>query len=540
MQKRCLIVFCAFMLMFCASFFCLNHLCTKEQLSTAAANQQCYKLKISDVRGTIYDCRNIPLVNYTTKLVAAAVPCAETLTALTPAIYPHQAEELYKKCSLKTPFTIEVFKKIECPYVQIFEVPIRYSGITLAPHIVGYLSGDKSGTSGIEKSYDEYLSHNKQEITMRYNVDATGKLLPGTKQTAVDRTYLKSSGVQLTLDGRIQAIAEETANKHMERGAVIISEVPNCEIRACCSLPSFTPNSVDKYLKDEHSPLLNRAFCSFNLGSVFKLITAAAAMECGIKPETTYNCEGANHVDDAAFKCYHSKAHGTVDMAQAMAHSCNGYFVELIKNMPNDALLKMAKKFHLGDKIILAPYLESSSGKLPTEKDLENIKNLANFSFGQGKLLATPLQIAGIINTIASGGVYSQPKLVQNILGENMKPIKQIENHSEIKSEKVISETTAEKLKIQMKASVDYGTGQKAKPESEEAAGKTSTAQTGIIENGKKIEQSWFAGFFPFEKPKYCVVVLSEAGSGGGESCGPVFKEIADRLKSELPALFMD
>ena len=91
-----------------------------------------------------------------------------------------------------------------------------------------------------------------------------------------------------------------------------------------------------------------------------------------------------------------------------------------------------------------------------------------------------------------------------------------------------------------MKASIDYGTSEKGKPEKTEAAAKTSTAQTGIIEDGKKIEQSWFAGFFPYENPKYSIVVLSEAGSGGGESCGPVFKEITDRMISEIPELFMD
>ena len=89
-----------------------------------------------------------------------------------------------------------------------------------------------------------------------------------------------------------------------------------------------------------------------------------------------------------------------------------------------------------------------------------------------------------------------------------------------------------------MKASVDYGTSQKGKSDYVDCAAKTSTAQTGIIENGKKIEQSWFAGFFPFDNQKYSVVVLSEAGMGGGESCGPVFKEIVDRIFLEFPEIF--
>ena len=89
-----------------------------------------------------------------------------------------------------------------------------------------------------------------------------------------------------------------------------------------------------------------------------------------------------------------------------------------------------------------------------------------------------------------------------------------------------------------MKASMDYGTSSKGLPENISAGAKTSTAQTGIIEDGKRVEQSWFAGFFPYENPKYTVVILSEDGGGGGESCGPVFKEIAERMASELPEIF--
>ena len=100
--------------------------------------------------------------------------------------------------------------------------------------------------------------------------------------------------------------------------------------------------------------------------------------------------------------------------------------------------------------------------------------------------------------------------------------------------ERIISENTANKLKDYMRASVEYGTSLKCQSEFVTAGAKTSTAQTGIVENNKKIEQSWIAGFFPFDKPKYCIVVLSEAGRGGGESCGPVFKEISERITTEI------
>lgn len=540
MYKRILITFIIIMGCFCFSFFILDSISTKENFREAATNQQSYRLNISDVRGTIYDCRNIPLVNRSKKLVAAVIPSMESLTALTSVINDTQKDELYKKCLGNTPFTIEIQKYVECPYIKVFEVPIRYSNVTLAPHIIGYLSNEKKGVCGIEKSYDDYLSSKNKKICIRYDIDASGKILPGGHKIIEDRTYFNSKGIVLNLDSRIQTIAEEIANKYMNRGAVIITEVPDCQIRGCVSLPSFSPNNVGDYLEDKNSPFLNRILCSFNLGSIFKLITSAAALEKGVSEEFLYDCSGVYELKDAKFKCFNCKSHGNINMEQAIAHSCNGYFIELIKNIVSkDELLKMSSKFGLGKELMFAEGINSKEGKLPSSESLSDIKTLANFSFGQGKLLATPLQIAGMINAIASNGIYSKPKLIKGFVGENMKFLNNKFYSDLQKREKIISPKTAKKLKSFMKASVDYGTSSKGRPENVDIAAKTSTAQTGIIEDGKRIEQSWFAGFFPYENPKYSIVVLSEAGNGGGESSGPIFKEIVEKMYQEIPELFL-
>lgn len=524
--------------LFCLSFFWIDKISHEEKLYEAAANQQSYKVKISDIRGSIYDCHGNLLVNNTKKLIASAIPGLESLTALLPVVPENKKAELYKKSSGKSPFNIEVERKVNSPYVKIFEIPIRYYGTPLAPHIIGYLSGDKKGVCGIEKAFDKYLYGENHEIYVKYSVDASGKILPGKSNIIEDKSYLMSKGVALNIDSKIQAIASECANKYIKRGAVIICEVPNCEIRACLSFPSFIPTNVGMSLNDKDSPLLNRAFASFNLGSVFKLITSAAALECGISPDFTYDCQGFNQIEDAKFKCFNSKKHEEVNMEQALAHSCNGYFIELIKKMPYDSVLKMAKKFRLGSPNTLAPEMSSSAGKLPSEESLQDIKTLANFSFGQGKLLASPVQISGVINTIASEGVYSNPKLIKSLVNEAKKENLKILNLIPKEKERIISKKNADIIKSHMKASMDYGTSSKGLPENISAGAKTSTAQTGIIEDGKRVEQSWFAGFFPYENPKYTVVILSEDGGGGGESCGPVFKEIAERMASELPEIF--
>lgn len=546
MYKRILILFTVFMAAFCFSFFSIDFISTKNNLREAASNQQSYKLKISDVRGTIYDCRNIPLVNSHKKLVAAVIPSVESLSILTPVVSEGKKEELYKKCSGNIPFIIEVEKKVESPGVKVFEVPVRYYGVTLAAHVIGYISGDKKGVSGIEKAYDEYLSGKNQSISVKYDIDASGKNLPGGENNIIeDKSYCISKGIVLNIDSRIQAIAEECANKYMNRGAILITEVPDCQIRASASFPSFLPQDVSSYLQDKDSPLLNRTLCSFNLGSIFKLVTSAASLKKGASEEILYDCQGADEVEDVKFKCFNSKKHGLINMEQAIAYSCNGYFIELIKNViSKEDLVNMSREFGLGRELMFAEGINSDSGKLPSIESLDNIKTLANFSFGQGKLLATPLQISALINSIASNGMYTKPKLIKGFAGENMKLLKKDMYLDLQKKERILPESIALKLKSFMKASVDYGTSAKGKPENipenVEVAAKTSTAQTGIIENGKRVEQSWFAGFFPYDKPKYSVVILSEAGSGGGESAGPIFKEIVERMYKEIPEIFIE
>ena len=540
MYKRCLILFGVFMALFCLSFFDLDYISHKNQLKEAASNQQSYKLKIANTRGTIYDCRNQPLINTKTKLIAAVIPSIESLQVLTPVVPNSKISELYKKCSGKTPFIIEITKKIKSPFVKIFEIPIRYSGVTMSPHIIGYLSAEGHGVCGIEKLFDNYLSEKDNEIFIKYDTNASGKILPGIKETEKDRSYLNYKGVKLHIDGRIEAIVEDTANKYITRGAVIVTEVPNCEIRACCSLPTFLPQSVGNYINDNNSPLLNRAMCQYNLGSIFKLITAASALEHGVSPNFEYECMGENLVEDAKFKCFNSKKHGKIKLEEALSESCNGYFIELSKKLPKGALMMTAKQFGLGAPVKLAENLLSSPGQLPTTESLENPKTMANFSFGQGKLLATPLQISAVINTIASGGMYSSPKLIKEVtIGQAPANLSDIFQNPE-KPKRIISESTANILKTCMQSAIENGTAQKGKPETTDAAAKTSTAQTGIVENGKKVERSWIAGMFPVDHPKYCITIFSEDGSGGGESCGPVFKEIIDRMHQEIPEIFIE
>lgn len=527
MLKRIIVFFSSLMIMFCALIFILGSLSGGEQLCSAANNQRSYKLEIASVRGTIYDCKNIPLVNTRCKLIAAVVPEARVIDKLTKIISENALEKIREKFLTRMPFKIEVNKKISDKNIDIFEVPIRFTDITPASHMVGYLSGDDKGISGIEKAYDEILSNNGCKTTIKYSVDALNKLLPGAGKVIENKSYLYSKGVVLNIDKQIQELVEEVGNKYFSKGSIVLCEVPNCEIRAAASFPNFSQKNIVNYLDDKNSPLLNRSLCQYNLGSIFKLVTAAAALESGISEHFKYNCKGFKEVEDYKFRCYNGRIHELLDMEEAVAKSCNGYFIELINHIGREKILNLCNQLGFGAPNELAPGLISAKGNLPDIEKLKNPKVLAHLAFGQGELLATPIQVVAFINAVASKGMYSTPKLVKGLISQSMN----LEPCEYGAQTRVLKESTAEKLKKFMFASLDHGTSNKGKPTKTDAAAKTSTAETGIIVNDKKIEQAWFAGFFPLEKPKYCLVILAESRSGNGsENCGPIFKEIVDEL----------
>lgn len=537
MFKRTLIFFSVMMFFICMFFIRLHDISTGEELYNAAVCQQSYRVKVCDVRGNIYDCRNYPLVNRESKWVATIIPSIQNINEVSKIVCEKDIGKVCEQFKYGHPFVIEVPVRCNNIGIDVFKVPIRYSGLTLAPHIIGYIDGNKNGVCGIEKAYNSFLKDENNAIYVKYNVDASNKVLTGNDKVIDDKSYMMSKGIVLNIDRRIQTLAEEVSNKYISKGAVLITEVPNCEIRASVSLPSFLPQSVSDYLNDKNSPLLNRVLCKYNVGSIFKLVTAAAAIEGGIDEQYSYNCQGGIDVDDVTFHCFNGKPHETINMEQAIAYSCNTYFVDLIKNIDIKNVLNISENVGFGKSQELACDIISTKGYLPSEEELKNEKNRANFSFGQGSLLASPLQISGLINMIASEGEYSEPSLVKGLVNEDLKFV---EDKVPPEKKRVISKETAQKLKKYMRASIDYGTSLKGRPENVEACAKTSTAETGIKVDGRSVIQAWYAGFFPIDKPKYCIVILSEDATGGGESCGPVFKEIVDRMNSDLKELFID
>ena len=172
--------------------------------------------------------------------------------------------------------------------------------------------------------------------------------------------------------------------------------------------------------------------------------------------------------------------------------------------------------------------ISDSSGSLNDIDDLKrNPAALANFSFGQGQVMTTPLQIASMVQCIANGGKRYVPSLIKRTVDKNGKAC-EYESGAAVN---VMSEKSADMLKKCMMATVEYGTGKSAKPNNGICGGKTATAQTGKYdEKGAEYLQAWFAGFIECENGSYSIAVMAENGVTGGVSAAPVFREIANGI----------
>lgn len=529
MHKRVVIFFVTLMSSFCIGMICVYRISLGPSVKKVVANHGNYKVEIAKLRGSIYDCNMEPLTYTTHEKIASVVPSIESIDAFRNILSDSAFQEMLKQISSDSPCKVKVGNiPIVSDDVKVFDVPIRFSDQEIAVHVLGYINSSNEGVCGIEKAYNDYLSNTDSEISVRYNVDAMGKILKSNGGDVINTSYLKNKGVVLTIDKKIQLIAELAAKKFIRKGAIIITEIPSCKIRASVSAPTFSINDLEVSMSDPNSPFINRSTFAFNVGSIYKLVTAATALENGISENYSYTCTGAQDLDGTNFHCSNGIAHGTQTLKEAIAKSCNTYFVDLSKKINPQKLLEMSKAFGLGEKIFIADNFETEAGELPDLRNLSSAYELANLSFGQGDLLATPVQISGLINAIASGGEYVKPSLVEGFVNENRQYIKK----NKIEFNRVISQKTAAYIKSCMIESIESGTSVLGKPEIGGAGAKTATAETGIVKDEHFIYQTWFAGFFPKDHPKYSVIVFVEDGESGGTTCAPVFKFIADKLNS--------
>ncbi|MEW6101444.1 MAG: penicillin-binding protein 2 [Candidatus Omnitrophota bacterium] len=458
---------------------------------------------------------------------------------------PSVAVVLAKDIGLKKAIALEEIK-IDSPGIMVQQRPVRhYPYESLGCHVFGYVNEidrwrltklsdygyktkDLVGFGGIEEKYDYYLR--EEEGGVSFLVDHVGRFV----RLLGYREAVSGKDVQLTLNLKAQKIIEDNLKGH--KGSVIVLEPYSGAIVAMASYPDFSPSSftehrtaeISRVVRDADSPLLNRAISGiYPAGSVFKIIVSCAGLETKkINLNTSFSCAGGTYIGKQEFSCWDT--HGQQSLIPAIAHSCNVFFYKTGIMLGSGTIHDYAVKFGLSRPVPLElPY--EASGFVPSAvwRRIYKFKSwyagdTANLSIGQGDLLVTPLQMARMISVFANGGNLVAPYIVKEVEGKTF-------NRAKRPVSLGLKETTIEYIRegLRLAVSDPKGTASVLSGLPLQAAGKTGTAQAPPGQT-----HAWFAGFFPFQKPKYVLCVFLERG-GPGYAASVIARHIIEAFIQE-------
>lgn len=434
----------------------------------------------------------------------------------------------------------------------------------LAAHLVGYTGSigklptgpinfneplweESEGRAGLEKLYDRQLQGDPGGKRLLFDEKGTKLLEEQTKRPMPGGT------VVTTLNLRWQKHAEKVLRKGCKRGAFVVIDVITGEVLVMASRPTFDLNAFIpgigeadyKALNDDPGqPLFGRAFQSgYPPASTFKPVVALAALNSGtVKENDEIYCPASVRIGDHDFKNWSRVPEGSIDVKRAIARSCNPWFYKVGIDVGQGAFLGLARRLGYGEKTGL-PLIGETSGLVPTnewmlqhEKRRINDGDTANLAIGQGVLLSSPLQVAQAMAGIANGGALPKLQLVRQVQDargrviEASHPEKRIWLGIEPKAVQVVREGMRDVVNS------GYGTGRSAGLSFTELCGKTGTAQWGPPSKEQRL--AWFAGFFPFENPRFAFAVLYEGTPGetvsGGRMAGPMVRDFFEPLKNEI------
>ena len=412
---------------------------------------------------------------------------------------------------------------------------------TLASKVLGFTGADNQGILGLEVKYDEYLQGTNGKILTL--TDARGIEIENAGESRLEP--VNGYDLCLSLDYNIQMYCEQAAKKvctkkSADSVSVIVMNPQNGELMAMVNYPEFDLNDPFTLVGDngeavsaeEKQNLLNKMWrnqCisdTYEPGSTFKIITAAAALEEGVvKLDDAFFCPGYKIVEDIRIRCARTTGHGAETFETGIMNSCNPVFMELGERLGAENFVGYFKQFGL---------LSKTNIDLPGEAETimhktENIGpvELATISFGQSFQI-TPIQLVTTVSSIINGGTRVTPHFgvsVQDADGNTVKTFS-YETH-----ENICTAETSETMRYLLEKVVSEGTGKNAKIEGFSIGGKTATSQTLPRSDHKYI--SSFLGFAPADDPQVLVLVVINDPQGiyyGGTIAAPVAKEIFENI----------
>ena len=543
------------------------------ELQSKAYVQQTADRNINPKRGTIYDTtgKTILAISSTVETVTVnptniSKENKEKVAQALSKIFELDYEKVYKKVSKRS--SIEtIAKKVEKNKTNELRVWLQENNLTtgvnidedtkryypynnLASQIIGFSGSDNQGLDGIEAVYDDELKGTKGKIEKM--TDATGGDIENTSENYVKA--VDGNDLILTIDATIQGIAEKylkeacIENKCTDGGNIVVMNPKTGDILAIAGYPNYNLNEPFEPSTEELKTMWptmsqaekNKTMLSlwrnkavtdtYEPGSVFKLITASAALQEGITTTDKsgeFCCTGGIEIAGVRIKCWrYYRPHGPESLRDALMNSCNPVFIGLGQKLGVHTYYKYLKNYGLLTKTGVDLPGEATSIFLKEEK--VGPVELATIAFGQ-RFEITPIQLATAVSTIANGGIKVTPRIVKQIVNSDTGEVKDIEVKT---GERVISEEHAAEVLSMMESVVALGTGKRGQVKGYRVGGKTGTSEDGV--NTNKYVAS-FLGVAPISDPTVVALVTlydpkGEAGHQGGVVAAPVGGQVLSEI----------
>lgn len=376
-------------------------------------------------------------------------------------------------------------------------------------HAVGYA---ENGRLSVEKEMNMYLSSTSLSLSRRVENNMQGVKDPG-------------NNVYTTFDTRVQKAAVEAMGVY--NGAVIVTEIDTGRILCMVSRPDFDPNKItenwDTFVEDENnSVLVNRATQGlYPPGSTFKIITTLEYIRENPEnyPNYSFDCKGSFTKDDTTISCYGKHNHGSLNLKDSFARSCNSSFANmgvcLDQKSYANTLLSLYFNGALPTSLLHNESHVTMTGDLSTREMMQT-------AIGQGETQVSPLHLNMITAAIANDGIMMEPYMVdyvENPIGLKIKTYRPNEIGA------IMTPEEASLLQEYMSAVVEYGTGVKLDGYGFTAAGKTGSAE---YTKGRD-SHAWFTGFAPVDEPKVAITVILEGAGSGGDFAVPVARRVLQK-----------
>lgn len=412
----------------------------------------------------------------------------------------------------------------------------------LASKVLGFTGGDNQGILGLEVEYEDVLQGTPGTILTM--TDARGIELERAGEDRVEP--VDGYDLVLSMDRNIQKYATQLAYQAMETKqadsvSIIVMNPKNGEILAMTNVPEFDLNepfvyngteSTDGMSDEKKQDLLNRMWrngCindTYEPGSTFKTVTAAAGLEAGVvHTNDTFHCPGFVIVEDRKIRCHKVGGHGSQDFIHATMNSCNPVFVTVGLRLGADRYYEYFKKFGLLEKTGID--LPGEAGTIMHKKENIGMVELATISFGQSFQI-TPIQLLTTASSFVNGGTRVTPHFGVRVQDKDGRIVK---TFSYQRRDGIVSEETSETMRMLLEKVVSEGGGKKAYMEGYRIGGKTATSQTLPRGSGKYI--SSFLGFAPADDPQVIALAIIYNPQGvyyGGQIAAPVVKQLFENI----------